>query len=97
MARQTVPSAIEGKAPEPPPFAGISLTLTRAESGHVLVKVSIAECIAYSQNTGFTRLNLTGGKVLDVKETTDQIDKLARAAASRYNVAAGEIAIPQLM
>jgi len=57
------------------------LTLTQAESGEAQVQVGIGEFIAYSQNAGFTRLNLTGGKVLEVKETTDQIDRLVRYAA----------------
>ena len=67
------------------PAPRISLTLTQAEPGQILVNVGMAEFIAYSQNTGFTRLNLTGGKVLDVKETTDQIDRLVRlASGQRY-------------
>lgn len=66
----------------------VSLTLMQTETGQVVVKVSIAEFIAYSQNTGFTRLNLTGGKVLDVKETTDQIDRLVRVASSQRRSAA---------
>jgi hypothetical protein len=47
--------------------------------------------IAYSQGSDYTRLNLTGGKVLDVKETTDVIDRLVRAAASQSNLPQGEI------
>ena len=86
MARRTVPSSDEGQAP--PAFATprISLTLTRAESGGMMVKVSLTEFIAYSQNSGFTRLNLTGGKVVDVKETTDQIDRLVRLASAQRNL-----------
>ena len=79
MARESVPSAIEKSSATP----RIGLTLTLAESGQAIVEVGITEFIAYSQNTGFTRLNLTGGKVLDVKETTDQIDRLVRIASSR--------------
>ena len=40
------------------------------------------EMIAYSQGLGHTRLHLTGRRTLDVKETTQQIDLLLRAAAS---------------
>ena len=46
------------------------------------ISVAISQLIAYSQNEGFTRLRLTGGKMLDVKETTDRIDYLIRCAAS---------------
>jgi len=61
----------------------ISLTLMQADSGEMIVKVGVTEFIAYSQNTGFTRLNLTGGKVVDVKETTDQIDRMVRTASAQ--------------
>jgi hypothetical protein len=49
--------------------------------------------LAYSQGIDFTRLNLIGGKVLDVKETTDVIDRLVRAAANQTNLAPGQIAL----
>jgi hypothetical protein len=81
MARKPVSSDVERNAPQPLTAPRVVLTLTQAESGQVQVRVGIAEFIAYSQNTGFTRLNLTGGKVLDVKETTDQIDRLVRLAS----------------
>lgn len=58
------------------------MTLNQAEPDQVAIEVGITEFIAYSQNTGFTRLNLRGGKVLDVKETTDQIDRLVRLASA---------------
>lgn len=85
MVRQTAPSAIEREAFQPLPAPRISLTLVQADSRQVQVRVSIVELIAYSQNSGFTRLNLTGGKVLDVKETTDQIDRLVRLASGQLN------------
>jgi hypothetical protein len=44
------------------------------------VNITISQLIAYSQNEGFTRLRLTGGKMLDVKESTDRIDYLIRRA-----------------
>jgi hypothetical protein len=42
----------------------------------------LSELVAYCSDGTQTRLNLTGRKVLHVKETTDQIDRLVRAAAS---------------
>jgi hypothetical protein len=42
--------------------------------------VSAFEMIAYSQGLGHTRLHLTGRRTLDVKETTQEIDRLVRAA-----------------
>ena len=42
--------------------------------------VLVSQLIAYAQNDGFTRLRLTGGRMLDVKETTDRIDFLVRRA-----------------
>jgi hypothetical protein len=48
------------------------------------VSISVSQLIAYSQNEGFTRLRLTGGKMLDVKETTDRIDYLIRQACGSH-------------
>ena len=61
---------------------GIVLTLAEGGQGERTVKISLREMIAYSEGPGFTRLNLTRGKALDVKETTDKIDQLVRAAAT---------------
>jgi len=49
-------------------------------SGTGDVLITISQMIAYSQNDGFTRLRLIGGKMVDVKETTDRIDYLIRLA-----------------
>ena len=89
MARKPVSLAVEKKVTQPPNTPRISLTLTQAESGEIQVRVGVVEFIAYSQNPGFTRLNLTGGKVLDVKETTDQIDRLVRTASSQNMMTRG--------
>lgn len=64
----------------------ISLTLTIATEGHPggTIRVPASQLIAYEQQMGFTRLKLTGGKALNVScESTDQIDRLVRAAASQ--------------
>ena len=39
------------------------------------------ELIAYSQGLEHTRLHLIGRRTLDVKETTEEIDRLVRSAA----------------
>jgi hypothetical protein len=39
------------------------------------------EIIAYSQGQAHTRLHLTGRRMVEVKETTQEIDLLVRAAA----------------
>lgn len=58
-----------------------SVLLTPVEAtGPGDISITISQLIAYSQNEGFTRLRLTGGKMLDVKETTDRIDFLIRRA-----------------
>ena len=58
-----------------------SVRLTPVEiAGTGVVSVTLSQLIAYRQNEGFTRLQLTGGKMLDVKETTDRIDYLVRCA-----------------
>lgn len=61
-----------------------SIRLTPAtESGPIGITIVISQMISYSQEVGFTRLRLTGGKTVDVKETTDRIDHLVRRASSR--------------
>jgi hypothetical protein len=90
MARKSVKSLTEDNSPRPSATPKIHLTLTQGQQGQLVVGVSISEFIAYSQNAGFTRLNLTGGKVLEVKESTDQIDRLVRAASSQPNALAHE-------
>jgi hypothetical protein len=68
----------------------IRVTLVRSESGQdpakLTIHLTLGELIAYSQDYNFTRLNLTGGKVLEVKETTDEIDRLVRAAAAQTDL-----------
>ena len=71
----------------------ISLTPAQTELEQSPVSILVSEMITYSQGSDFTRLNLTGGKVLDVKETTDAIDRLVRAAAGQRNLAQGEITL----
>jgi hypothetical protein len=70
------------------------LTPARAAPLQSPVIVAIDELIAYSQGSNFTRLNLTGRKVLDVKETTDEIDRLVRAATSQISLLTAEIPTP---
>jgi hypothetical protein len=61
-----------------------SVRLTLAtEAGPAGITIVISQMISYSQEVGFTRLRLTGGKTLDVRETTDRIDHLVRRASSR--------------
>lgn len=58
-----------------------SVRLTPLEvAEHDGINIVISQLIAYTQNEGFTRLRLTGGKMLDVRETTDRIDYLIRRA-----------------
>ena len=62
----------------------VNLTLRATAESHPggMVSVLASRLIAYEQQMGFTRLKLTDGSVLDVKESTDQIDRLVRNAAS---------------
>jgi len=85
MARKFVKSFTEEKPSRTMNSPTIHLTLKQGAQGQLVVGVSINEFIAYSQNTGFTRLNLIGGKVLEVQETTDQIDRMVREASSQQN------------
>jgi hypothetical protein len=88
MARKSTASVPVVRQAWSPPTHKISLTIAGAEGGQCSVSVGVVELIAYSQEMGFTQLTLTGSKVLHVKETTDQIDRLVRAAATQYNIVA---------
>jgi hypothetical protein len=81
MTRKTVVPDIQEKGDGTIGLPVISLTLSRTDPGQLQVEVGITEFISYSQCPGFTRLNLTGRKVLEVKEKTDQIDRLVRKAS----------------
>jgi hypothetical protein len=60
----------------------ISLTPVRVAEGNppVAIRVLTSQLITYNQQNGFTRLRLTGRRVLEVKESTDEIDRLVRSA-----------------
>ena len=64
----------------------INLTLKQVSEGNPsgLIRVLTSQLISYDQQSGFTRLRLTGGRVLDVKESTDQIDRLVRNATADF-------------
>ncbi|HEV2692919.1 MAG TPA: hypothetical protein VG347_08505 [Verrucomicrobiae bacterium] len=69
------------------PVAAVKIDLTpvQNESGQEVPSFSVfvAELIAYSQNCNRTQVKLTKGRVIEVLESTEQIDRLIRAAASQ--------------
>ena len=69
--------------------ASIGLTLVNGAGAHGnnAVRVLTSQLLAYYQQSGFTRLTLTGKKVLDVKESTSQIDLLVRSASEAFVMA----------
>jgi hypothetical protein len=79
---ESVPAARRGVSPLK---VRLVLTAFKTEAGQEpqSLEVALAELIAYSQDRTHTRLILRGGKILDVEETTEQIDRLVRAAASQ--------------
>ena len=58
------------------------IPLTPIQSEGEVITVPTLQLLAYAQGPGFTRLRLTGGQTLDVRETTDHIDRVIRAAAN---------------
>jgi len=74
----------------------IDLTLVGDADGHpsCSIRVQAAQMITYDQQIGFTRLRLTKGRVLEVREGTDQIDRLVRGAAANL---AGKALQPDLL
>lgn len=75
----------------------VYLTAAHAEIGQrpQPVSLGLSEFISYSREGNRTRLSLAGRKVLLVKETTDKIDRLVRAAASRTDKIDADIPVPE--
>jgi hypothetical protein len=95
MARNFHKTSPASKTSRPSSAPKIHLTLSQSHTGQLAVGVSLTEFIAYSSAPGFTRLRLTGGKELEVKETTDQIDRLVREV-SRQGYSSAAAAIPEI-
>ena len=85
MGRKTQASVRMARQWLAPLTSRISLTPVEpvVAQGRNSIEVALADLITYSKNGNHTRLKLKGGLILDVKETTDQIDRLAREASSR--------------
>ena len=68
---------------EPVHELSINLTLVRGADGNpsCIIRVQAAQMLTYDQQIGFTRLRLTKGRILEVREGTDQIDRLVRGTA----------------
>ncbi len=62
----------------------IDLTLVSGADGNpsCSIRVQAVQMLTYDQQIGFTRLRLTKGRILEVREGTDQIDRLVRYAAA---------------
>lgn len=69
------------------PPRSISLTPTQSSEGATRI-VLLSHLLTYAEERGFTRLRLVGGLEMQVRETTDQIDRLVRMAATRSSVPA---------
>ena len=91
MAIKRVTSDLVGR-PQGAATSGRTIRLTLAQGGgereSKVFSVALSELIAYSEEAGRTRLNLTKMRVLEVAETTGQIDQLVRAAAREDGLAA---------
>jgi hypothetical protein len=76
------------KAPGSLQAPSISLTPIRAAESNApdSIKIVVSRLLAYDQRDSFTRLKLTGGQAIDVKESTEQIDRLVRAASSGFSL-----------
>lgn len=62
----------------------VSLTAVNNEGGRQVgpVVMKTSRLLSYEQHVGFTRLRLTEGASLDVRESTEEIDRQVRLAAS---------------
>jgi hypothetical protein len=69
--------------PSDGPNIGLTLAVVTEANPSGAGRIPASRLLAYDQQLGFTRLKLTGGAVLDVRETTSEIDWLVRTAAHR--------------
>jgi hypothetical protein len=71
----------------PPMMSKVELTPVVTEVNQEIhaLSVTLSELIAYAHHGNHTRLNLTGRRMVEVAETTAQIDRLVRAAATQNN------------
>ena len=60
-------------------FTAASTTEGQAAGGKLTV--ALGDLIAYEENADFTRLTLTGSRVLQVKENAGEIERLVREAS----------------
>jgi hypothetical protein len=60
-------------------FTAASPTEGQAAGGKLTV--ALGDLIAYEENADFTRLTLTGNRVLHVKENAGEIERLVRQAS----------------
>ena len=70
----------------------VSLTVLDNDAmnaGGKTVAVRASRLLCYEQHTGFTRLRLNDGTQMDVRESTDEIDRRIRQAASQVDFAPG--------
>lgn len=65
---------------------GIRLTRVTVRRGHVIetdpVDVALRDLVAYSQEKEFTRMWLAKGQSIEVKEGTEEIDRIVRLAST---------------
>lgn len=74
-------------------FPTVDLTIINGENGRIagVVAMKISRLLSYQQRIGFTRLRLTAGWYVDVRESTDEIDRRVRLAVSQNDFAHGAI------
>jgi hypothetical protein len=70
--------------PPQPVYRAIQFTAastTEGQAGGGKLTVALGDLIAYEENQDFTRLTLTGSRVLHVKENAGEIEQLVRQAS----------------
>jgi hypothetical protein len=94
MAQDSVVTLPVARRASPLATRRVRLTPAGTEPHQSQLSVTLDELISYSQGANCTRLSLTGRGLLEVKETTDQIDRLVRAAASQSTLVQEEFGVP---
>jgi hypothetical protein len=69
------------------PMVSLTVLDGTAGAGGKAMAVRASRLLCYEQHTGFTRLRLSDGTQMDVRESTDEIDRRIRQAASQVDFA----------
>jgi hypothetical protein len=74
-----------------PSLASVSPSIQLTVTAETLLMVPVSELIAYEEKVDLTRLFLTGGRRIEVRERIGEIERLVRQASFDWTVAGQQL------